>query len=257
MPLGSSAGVTQSVTAASRPAALSLAQALKAATGAALSRQGTSGSAAPKDVVTESGTIYDGYGGSFTYSMSIDDQTGFFTGSFSFVDYHGDSGEAFSGSVSVSGTFNFNTGTMDSLHFVFTSIVMADGFYDVTVSGSIEMINGNPATATETLFMTDNATGKMAWIENFIVAVTEGAGYIDATMTGNIYLHDYGCVVVSTPIPFRYYTGDTNPSVGTMVVTGASNGRAMISVIDSTSYTIDVDADGDGICELSTPHTWI
>jgi hypothetical protein len=41
-----------------------------------------------------------------------------------------------------------------------------------------------------------------------------------------------------------------------LIVTGSSNGRARLTVIDSTSCTIDVDADGDGIYEISTSHTW-
>jgi hypothetical protein len=206
--------------------------------------------------VTESGTVDDGYGGSFTYTLSVDDQTGDFTGTFTFQNFHGDGGGLITGSVGVSGTFNLNTSTIDSLHFSFTSLVMTDGVSSVTVSGSIDLFNGNPATATETLFLTDNATGKTVRIDNLTVNVTEGAGYVDVTMSGTIYLHDYGCVVISTPTPFRYLSGSTYPSGGTMIVTGSGNGRGKLTVIDSTSYTIEIDADGDGTYEYFVLHTW-
>lgn len=255
-PLGSSAGGTQGAPTAGRPAALSIVQALKEATGKAWSRQGASGIATPRAIVTESGTEYDGYGGSFTYSMSIDDQTGSFTGSFAFNNYHGDSGGVISGSVNVSGNYNFGTGSIDHLHFSIASLAMTDGFSSVTASGSIDLLNGNPATATETLYLTDNSTGKTVWIDNFTVNVTEGTGFTEVTLSGKIYLHDYGYVVISTSTPFHYLSGGTYPSIGTMIVTGSSNGRARLTVIDSTSYTIDVDADGDGIYEISTSHTW-
>jgi hypothetical protein len=76
-------------------------------------------------------------------------------------------------------------------------------------------------------------------------------------LSGKIYLHDYGYVVISTSTPFRYLAGSTYPSIGTMIVTGSSNGRARLTVIDSASYNVDVDADGDGTYEISTSHTWI
>jgi hypothetical protein len=256
-PLGSSAGGTQGAPAAGRPAALSLAQALKEAAGKAWSRNSASGTAAPMAVVTESGTIDDGFGGSFTYTLSVDDQTGAFNGSFVFDDYHGDSGGAISGSVTVTGSFNFGTSSIDSLHFSFASLAMTDGFSSVTVSGSIDLLNGNPATATETLYLTDASTGKTVWIDNFTVNVTEGSGYTDVALSGKIYLHDYGYVVISTSTPFRYLAGSTYPSIGTMIVTGSSNGRARLTVIDSASFNVDVDADGDGTYEISTSHTWI
>ncbi len=188
--------------------------------------------------------------------MSIDDQTGSFTGSFAFNTYHGDGGGVISGSVNVSGNYNFGTGSIDHLHFFFASLAMTDGFSSVTASGSIDLLNGNPATATETLYLTDNSTGKTVWIDNFTINVTEGVGNADVTLSGKIYLHDYGFVVISTPTPFRYFSGGTYPSIGTMIITGSSNGRARLTVIDPTSYTIDVDAEGDGIYEISTSHTW-
>jgi len=86
--------------------------------------------------------------------------------------------------------------------------------------------------------------------------VTEGPGYTDATLSGKIYLHDYGCVVISTSTPFQFLAGSTYPASGTMIVTGASNGRAKLTIFDSTGYTVDVDANGDGIYETSNPHTW-
>ena len=256
-PLGPSTDGVQDASTVGRPKALSLLQILNEAAGKVLPGPSASGTASPRAVVTESGTIDDGYGGTLTYTLSVDDQTGDFTGSFVFQNYHGDSGEGISGPVSVSGTFNFATGTIDHLRYSFASLTMTDGVSSATVSGSIDLFDGNPATATEILFLTDNATGKTVWIDNFTVNVTEGAGFVDVTMSGKIYLPDYGCVVVSTSTPFHYLAGSTNPSIGTMIVTGSSNGRARLAVIDATSFTIDVDADGDGTYEISTPYTWM
>ena len=255
-PLGATANEPQNVSTGSSPKVLSIVQALKEISGKACGQRFTSGRAAPKAVVSESGTLTDGYGGSVSYALSVDDQTGAFTGSFSASNYHGDAGGILSGAMTVSGTYDIAAGEFNSIDFKLNSVTVTDASSSVTVSGSVNLLNGNPATGTVTLYLTDNVTGKTDCIEDFTINVTEATGHTDATLSGKIYLHDYGFVVISTSTPFQYPAGSTYPSSGTMIVTGASNGRAKLTIIDSTGYTVDVDANGDGIYETSNPHTW-
>jgi len=258
-PLSPSAGETQSVSTASPPKVLSIVQVLREISGKARVQRFTSGGVAPRAVVTDSGVLDDGIGGTVAYSVSVDDQTGAFTGSFTANNYHGDSGGTISGGMAVSGTYNIAADVFDNINFAFSALTVTDtdASSSVTVSGSVKLLNGNPATGTVTLFLTDNVTGKTDWIDNFTINVTEGTGYVTATLSGKIYLHDYGFVVISTPTPFYFIAGDSYPSSGTMIVTGASDGRARLTVSDSTSYTVDVDANGDGTYETSSSHTWI
>ena len=256
-PLSASTNETQNVSTASPPKVLSIVQVLKEISGKACSQQFTSGRVAPRAVVSESGTLNDGYGGSVSYSLSVNDQTGAFTGSFTASNYHGDGGGTISGAMTVSGTYNIALDVFDSINFTLSSVTVTDASSSVTVSGSIVLLNGNPATGTVTLYLTDNVTRKTDWIDNFTINVTEGLGYADATLSGKFYLHDYGFVVISTSTPFHLLAGNTYPSSGTMIVTGASNGRAKLTVLNSTSYTVDVDANGDGTYETSSSHTWI
>jgi hypothetical protein len=158
--------------------------------------------------------------------------------------------------MTVYGTYNIAADLFDSIHFTLSAVTVADASSNVTVSGSVDLLNGNPATGTVTLYLTDNVTGKTDWIDDFTINVTEGLGYTDATLSGKIYLHDHGFVVISTSTPFHFLAGSTYPSSGTMIVTGASNGRAKLTVVNSTSYTVDVDADGDGTYETSSSHAW-
>ena len=255
-PLSASTNETQNVSTASPPKVLSIVQVLKEISGKACSQQFTSGRVAPRAVVSESGTLNDGYGGSVSYSLSVNDQTGAFTGSFTASNYHGDGGGTISGAMTVSGTYNIALDVFDSINFTLSSVTVTDASSSVTVSGSIVLLNGNPATGTVTLYLTDNVTRKTDWIDNFTINVTEGLGYADATLSGKFYLHDYGFVVISTSTPFHFLAGNTYPSSGTMIVTGASNGRAKLTVLNSTSYTVDVDANGDGTYETSSSHTW-
>jgi hypothetical protein len=231
-------------------------QVLKEISGKACSQQFTSGRVAPRAVVSESGTLNDGYGGSVSYSLSVDDQTGAFTGSFTANNYHGGGGGTISGAMTVSGTYNIAADVFNSINFTLSAVTVTDASSSVTVSGSVVLLNGNPATGTVTLYLTDNVTGKTDWIDNFTINVTEGVGYANATISGKIYLHDYGFVVISTSTPFHFLAGNTYPSSGTMIVTGASNGRVKLTVVNSTSYTVDVDANGDGIYETTSSHTW-
>jgi len=255
-PLSASTSETRNVSTASPPKVLSIVQMLTEVSGKVWSRRSTSGSVTPMAIVTVSNTIHDAYGGSISFTLSVNDPTGGFTGSFAFNNYHGDSGGAVSGTVNVSGTYNIVTSSIDHIHFTLIAVSVTDASSGVTVSGSVELLNGNPATGTVTLYMTNNVGGKTDWIDNFTITVTEGLGYAEATLSGKIYLHDYGFVVISTPTPFRFLAGNTYPSSGTMIVTGASNGRARLTISNPTSYTVDVDANGDGTYEISGSHTW-
>ena len=255
-PLSASTGETQNVSTASPPKVLSIVQVLKEISGKACNQQFASGRVAPRAVVSESGTLTDGYGGSVSYSLSVNDQTGAFTGSFTASNYHGDGGGTISGGMTVSGTYNIALDVFDNINFTLSAVTVTDASSSATVSGSVVLLNGNPATGTVTLYLTDNVTGKTDWIDNFTINVTEGIGYANATLSGKIYLHDYGFVVISTSTPFHFLAGNTYPSSGTMVVTGASNGRVKLTVINSTSYTVDVNANGDGTYETTSSHTW-
>ena len=169
---------------------------------------------------TESGVIPDGLGGEARYTISGDDVTGVFTGTFQFVNFHGDGGGIIVGNVSVSGTVTQNS---IRILFNFQSVRVLDGTEDVTAVGTVDLTASmvqvpETGTATLNLFFTDNITLKTVWMSNVVVGTTAGAGTSDVTLSGRIYLHDYGYVDVTTPIPFHYLDGSSFPSASSPTV---------------------------------------
>lgn len=208
---------------------------------------------------TESGVIPDGLGGEARYTISGDDVTGVFTGTFAFVNFHGDGGGITDGNVSVSGTV---TQSSIRILFHFQTVRVQDGTEDVSAVGTVDLTASldqvaGTGTATLNLFFTDNITLKTVWMSNVVVGTTAGPGTSDVTLSGRIYLHDYGYVIVATPIPFHYLDGSSLPSGGQMTVTGRDDHGVRLTVDSQTQYTLGVELDGDALYdELSITLNW-
>jgi len=238
---------------AARPAALTLVQILtKASTAALLS---PSSAPAPRAVVTIDNTETDGMGGSARYILSVNDQTGAFTGTIVFTNFHGDGGGAINGTVAVSGVV-YNDDYIE-IHIDFRSVSVVDGTTDVTAQGTVYLTSGTGGgQATLDLLFIDNGTGKTVWLSDYTVAVTDLGGATDVRVFGRIYLHDYGYVDVWTEAPFLYPALSTQPTSGAITVTGDNNCRARLTVVDAATYTVELDADGNGSYEWSVTHSW-
>ena len=68
----------------------------------------------------------------------------------------------------------------------------------------------------------------------------------------------YGYVVVSTTTSFRINEGDSYPSQGVLVVTGANSRAARLTCVDASTFVVDADLDGDGQFDdwTSGEQTW-
>jgi hypothetical protein len=185
--------------------------------------------------------------------------TGVFTGTFVFVNFHGDGGGIIAGSVSVSGTV---TQSSIRILFNFQSVTIRDGAEDVTATGTVDLTASlvqipESGTATLNLIFTDNITLKTVWMSNVVVGTTAGTGTSEMTLSGRIYLHDYGYVDIATPIPFLYLDGSSFPSGGRMIVTGRDGHGVRLTVDTQTQYTLDVELDGDALYDdLTVTLNW-
>lgn len=224
----------------------------------------SSPSARSMTVVTFDNTIDDGQGGSMTVHLSIDDQTGEFHGTFLFNGMHGDGGELISGQATVSGNFNLDDGTFAHIRFSFNPVTMDNGTDSATIYGEVDIVsNGPSASASMTIFLQDNHSLETVWISGYTLTLAEGPDadldgepdYMDATVTGRIYLPNHGYVDVeaSDPTPLRYYAGYSLPSSGVLVATG-SGGRSIQLVVtsgipESPGYHVEADLDADDLYE--------
>ncbi len=225
----------------------------------------------PMVEVTESATISDGFGGTASYTLTMNTETGYFHGTFTFSSWHGDADSTISGTTSVEGQFN-ETGEINSIQFTFHAVTMVDGADSVTITGTVNLsmtsLSGTASvTATVEIYLGDNVAGKTVWLHEYTVTVTEGPDespgngipdYTDVSVSGRIYLHDYGCVDVFTPMPFRVYDGSANPASGVFRIEGSEERSAQLVVIDeATGYYVEADLNGDGTYEwTSITYPW-
>lgn len=233
------------------------------------SRPSSDAGTAPLATETVSETISDGMGGSISLTLTLDTDTGDFFGTFSFSGWHGDVDSTISGTTSVTGHYDEIAGEINQIRFTFHAVTMVDGADSVTITGTMDLSMMPPSgTATVEMYLEDNGTGKTVWLHAYTVTVNEGPDenpvdgipdYTDVTVSGRIYLHDYGCVDVSTPTPFRVYDGSANPASGVLQVEGSLGRSARLVVIDElTGYYVEADLEPDGVYEwTSITYPWI
>jgi len=229
----------------------------------AMSRSG----AAPMAEVPYNDTIYDGLGGSATVSLVLDDATGYFTGAFVFQDWHADANTVMSGTTTVAGYIDLLTGGFTDISYSFASFTISDGGGSVTVAGTVELVNNPPnAIATVNLVFRDNVTGKTVWIRDYILSMLEGPDgdldgipdYVAVTVSGRVYLHDYGSNNITTQDSLIIGAGEINPSSGALIFTGSGGRSIRFTVIDElTGFFVEADLEPDGFYEwTSVDHPW-
>ena len=233
------------------------------------SRLSSDARTAPLEIITESDTISDGFGGTASYTLTLDTVTGDFSGTFTFSSWHGDADSTISGTTSVTGHFDEAAGEINRIRFTFHAVTMVDGAESVTITGTVDLSWAPPSgSATVEIYLEETVTGTTVWIHNYSVTVTEGPDaspvdgipdYTDVAVSGRIYLHDYGYVDVSTPTPFRVYDGFENPSSGVFRIEGSEGRSARLVVIDeSNGYYVEADLDANGSYEwTSDPYPWV
>jgi hypothetical protein len=204
---------------------------------------------------SESGTENGSCGGTVSYTIQYNEETGVFSGTFTFKSYC-DSGVIINGSTTVDGTINPVTSTFDDIHFRFENL--SDG--SSTLRGDLDMdFTVDPIRAELDTYIKDNASGTVYWASKYVMNLTEISGYVYGAdveiISGEYYEPNYGYVTVATPTPFSILeTVDTDiwPHSGVMIVTGTGNTKARLTAIGDIfgNYCqIDADLNGDDTYE--------
>ena len=202
--------------------------------------------------------VFGGCGGIASYTITVDDETGDFNGSLNFLSYC-DDGVTITGRVGFTGQVNVNLGhALLRFSFNFYNLTGTSGSDSFTLNGNISCdVTVSPTIITMSMLLHDNSTGKVYWVQNYEMRVTEGANYVDIEVSGRYYDPDYGYVNIDTPDPFCIYNVDDCPSDGVLVVTGDTGTAggptiARLTALSSTTYQVEADTNGDGFYDYDS-----
>lgn len=204
-----------------------------------------------KDVYTASDTLTGACGGSASYSITLNDQTGYFIGSFTYTDYCS-GGVTLNGSATYSGQFNMTTYELTTFTFSFDELTSTSAYESYTIDGEITWdVSASSYSLEMDMTMRDNTEQKVYKVEDYSMSLTEVGSEIEFEMSGKFYDPDDGYISVSTTEPFVFGYYDYYPSEGVLEVTGApgsagGNTKARLTVLSSATLKVEADTDGDG-----------
>jgi len=165
--------------------------------------------AVPRATYTETGTEPDLYGiGSMSYSVTIDDVTWTFSGSFTFNDYHFSPDDYINGTFSVSGSSDPYTGisSFSMSSNMITGVVEGQTISFLSFSYSESVVSYSPfeCNSSMTYYIRNDATGDVCWINNYAINEIETSSTTFELITSGTFYHpDYGYVTFSTIVPLQ------------------------------------------------------
>jgi hypothetical protein len=197
---------------------------------------------------TISDTIPGPCGGSLTFTLVVNETTGEFSGTFVFTNYC-DGGIILSGSATIDGSINPSTGDLEYYFITFNNLSTGD----LTITGDVSLdATVYPMVIEMDYLARDNNTGKVYWVNDYTLLISEGFDYVEADITGGrFYDHDHGYVDIYTPVPLIIYDDDEHPTSGVLVCVGANNAKVRLTCIDNASFQLECDADGNGTYEIN------
>ncbi len=196
-------------------------------------------------IITESGNIDGSCGGNFSYTLNLNKLSEKFNGNITFENFCDDE-IIISGKTEVDGAFEISSG--DFITAIFSFGDLTDG--SLTLDGEISLdFSDSPIIATFTATGKDTGSGKVYWIKDYSMNVTELIGLVEIEIFGIFYHPDYGFVNLTTTDPFVVHDGDDWPTSGQLVIEGGKNSKAELTAINHLSCGIETDTDGDGILD--------
>jgi hypothetical protein len=200
------------------------------------------------------GTKYGVYGGSATYTLSRQGQT--FRAIIKFDDYSMYPEQYLDGSLILTGKADPDDDSLSGdVDIDFNSFRVYYGSHiDCTVTGSMKLkMSGNLR-----MIFTANATLKnelknlTSKIEDYVIDMEVSGQNLIYDISG-VFIHSkYGRVDISTGQRFVQRLFEDHPLEGIMLIDGASGTKSRLTIIDSESYTIDADLNGDGSYEWTS-----
>lgn len=196
---------------------------------------------------TQSEPVEGSCGGNISYTITmVDVWTGMFEGRLTFSEYC-EYGITLNGTVNFNGLYSLKLSELREVNFSFdnlVAIVFQVGRLQFDGEISIDLTTF-PLAVTLNVFARDYISGKVYYVD-YLMAVNEYAGFVEIEISGEFYFPDHGYVRINTPEPFLLHDEDVWPTSGVIIITGASDSSARLTVIDRFTCIIEVDFDGDG-----------
>jgi hypothetical protein len=205
--------------------------------------------ALPAAVVSD--TLPGDCGGSAGYTMDVNEQSGAFSGQFSFNDYCS-LGTVIAGVLSFSGQGNPADGSVSRMQLVFNNLRVADASFSGAVTeGTASFVlaaDGLGETATLDYVLRDNNLLKTAWVNNYVAQTTYGNLADQVMVSGRYYDGDFGFVDLATLTPLTV-AATPRPTGGSLLFTGQAS-QARLTFHADQSTLLEVDGNNDGLFEV-------
>lgn len=200
-----------------------------------------------------SGTRRGLYGGTATYNVST--QGSSFKMIIVFDDYTSYPEEYLDGTLVLTGRFDSQNDTAEgSMNISFDAFrVRYANDFDYTVSGTMTMEGeGQEAVFTADATIKDQLTGITSKVEDYVLDMTIESSNMIYTVAGSFLHSKYGKVTISTEEAFRQQVFAEHPSDGIMMIEGTEGTKSRLTILDSSSYMIEADLNGDGTFEWNS-----
>jgi len=114
---------------------------------------------------------------------------------------------------------------------------------------------GGVTTVKLDCVLRDDATQAAYKLQNYVIALTDGSGYVDAAISGRYFDPAQGYIDISTPTPLRINGTDYWPTSGVFHAAG-NNDAASFTALSNTTYQLDIDSNNDGTPDVTTTGAW-
>lgn len=196
-------------------------------------------------------------GGSASFNISVDDVTGEFSGSMTFSNYNECDGEVLSGPVTFSGRLNLSTLDFVEFTFNFKKLSNTSSLGKETLSGTLSINTISPSNYLVTMNMVYQVNSSKTYkLANYVVSLNESGDPAIVNISGRAYHPDHGYVNITTLTPLQIWSFNDYPHVGVVELSGANGSKATVTFTSNNTYTIEVDANGDGSAETVLGCSW-
>jgi hypothetical protein len=203
-------------------------------------------------------------GGTFSFSGNVNDG-GTGTVNFSYNNCRED-GTTLNGSGSLRiDAFDMAYMDISDATMSFTRLTMTGLGCDIAMSGSFRIqydYATNFERATANMVMQNSFCGRMGKAENYMMESTYDDIFVpteySSLISGRLYDSEYGFIDISTPVALHFsdLVTDKPDAGGKLMITGAANAHALMTMLAGDMVLLELDLDDDTVYETSGELPW-